>query len=160
MAKKEKEVKTNAMRILDRMKITYTHQSYECAEFVDGMETAKKLGLPFEKVYKTLVTVGSDKQHYVFVLPIESELDLKKAAKAAGVKSIAMVHVAELLALSGYVRGGCTAVGMKKQFPAFLDVSAQDKEKILVSGGRIGLQMELAPGDLLAACGGTYAELT
>lgn len=159
MAKKEKEVKTNAMRILERMKITYTHQSYECAEFVDGMETARKLGLPFEKVYKTLVTVGSDKQHYVFVLPIESELDLKKAAKAAGVKSIAMIPVKELTNLTGYVRGGCTAIGMKKQFPTILSDKAQSLSDIYVSGGKIGCQMNLSPDDLLRASGGRYGDI-
>ena len=94
----KKEVKTNAMRILDRMKIPYTHQAYECDEFVDGIQTADKLELPHEKVYKTLVTQGNDKQYYVFVLPIEAELDLKKAAKAAGVKSVSMLHVKDMCA--------------------------------------------------------------
>lgn len=158
MAKKMQ--KTNAMRLLDARKVAYTIYEYPHGETaLPGDEVAQLIGKPQELVYKTLVTTGGG-GHYVFIVPVCAELDLKKAAKAAGVKSIAMVHVAELLALTGYVRGGCTAVGMKKQFPAFLDVSAQDKEKILVSGGRIGLQMELAPGDLLAACGGTYAELT
>ena len=107
----------------------------------------------------TLVTAGGG-GHFVFILPVGAELDLKKAAKAAGVKSVAMVHVAELFGLTGYVRGGCTAVGMKKPFPAFLDESARGRARILVSGGRIGLQMELAPDDLLSACGGAYAALT
>ena len=159
MAKKEKETKTNAMRILDRMNIKYTHQSYECEEFVDGLQTAEKLGLPYEKVYKTLVTVGSDKQHYVFVIPIEKELNLKKAAKAVGVKSVAMIHVKEITQLTGYVRGGCTAIGMKKQFRTVIDASAQNLPDIYVSGGKIGCQIHLAPEDLANACKGTFEDV-
>lgn len=159
MAKKEKEIKTNAMRILDRMNIRYTHQSYECEEFVDGLQTAEKLGLPYEKVYKTLVTVGSDKQHYVFVIPIEKELNLKKAAKAVGVKSVSMIHVKDITQITGYVRGGCTAVGMKKQFRTVIDESAESLTDIYVSGGKIGCQMNLVPGDLLKACNGTFDDI-
>lgn len=159
MAKKEKEIKTNAMRILDRMKIPYTHQSYECEEFVDGMQTAEKLGLPYEKVYKTLVTQGSDKQHYVFVIPITGELDLKKAAKAAGVKSVSMVPVREITNLTGYVRGGCTAIGMKKQFPTIVSDTARKLSDIYVSGGKIGCQMNLSPDDLLKAANGKYGDV-
>lgn len=159
MAKKEKEIKTNAMRILDRMKIPYTHQSYECEEFIDGMQTAEKLGLPHEKVYKTLVTEGSDKQHYVFVLPIACELDLKKAAKAVGVKSVAMIHVKDITNLTGYVRGGCTAIGMKKQFCTVVSDTAAALSDIYVSGGKIGCQMNLKPDDLLKACQGTYGDI-
>ena len=159
MAKKEKEIKTNAMRILDRMKIPYTHQSYECEEFIDGMQTAEKLGLPYEKVYKTLVTEGSDKQHYVFVLPIACELDLKKAAKAVGVKSVAMIHVKDITNLTGYVRGGCTAIGMKKHFRTVVSDTAAALSDIYVSGGKIGCQINLGPGDLLKACQGTYGDI-
>ena len=103
--------------------------------------------------------MGSDKQHYVFVLPIESELDLKKAAKAAGVKSIAMIPVKELTNLTGYVRGGCTAIGMKKQFPTILSDKAQSLSDIYVSGGKIGCQMNLSPDDLLRASGGRYGDI-
>lgn len=159
MAKKEKEIKTNAMRILDRMNIRYTHQSYECEEFVDGLQTAEKLGLPHEKVYKTLVTVGSDKQHYVFVIPIERELNLKKAAKAVSVKSVAMIHVKDITQITGYVRGGCTAIGMKKQFRTVIDASAQDLSDIYVSGGKIGCQINLVPVDLAKACNGTFEDI-
>ena len=159
MAKKEKEIKTNAMRILDRMNIRYTHQSYECEEFVDGLQTAEKLGLPYEKVYKTLVTVGSDKQHYVFVIPIEKELNLKKAAKAVGVKSVAMIHVKDITQITGYVRGGCTAVGMKKQFRTVIDESAQSLTDIYVSGGKIGCQIHLSPEDLAKASKGTFDDV-
>ena len=147
------------MRILDRMNITYTHQSYECDEFVDGMQTAEKLGLPYEKVYKTLVTVGSDRQYYVFVIPIERELSLKKAAKSVGVKSVAMIHVKEITQITGYVRGGCTAVGMKKLFRTVIDKSAQELTDIYVSGGKIGCQINLAPEDLARACNGTFCDV-
>ena len=117
MMAKNKEIKTNAMRILDRLKISYTHESYEPDDFVDGIQTADKLGLPHEQVYKTLVTVGNDREHYVFVIPIEKELDLKKCAKSVGVKSVEMIHVKDLFQLTGYVRGGCTSIGMKKALP-------------------------------------------
>lgn len=159
MAKKEKEIKTNAMRILDRLKIEYTHESYECEEFVDGMQTADKLGLPYEKVYKTLVTQGVDKQYYVFVLPIKEELDLKKAAKAAGVKSLAMIPVKEITNVTGYIRGGCTSIGMKKQFKTFVSDTAENLTDLYVSGGKIGCQMNLKPQDLLKANGGQFADI-
>jgi Cys-tRNA(Pro)/Cys-tRNA(Cys) deacylase len=155
----KKEVKTNAMRILDRLKISYEHQAYECGEFVDGIQTADKLGLPHELVYKTLVTTAGKSEYFVFVLPIEGELDLKKAAKAAGVKSLSMIHVKEITQITGYVRGGCTAIGMKKKFPTFIDASAQDLPKMYVSGGRIGCQLCLAPGDLQKAAEAQFADL-
>ena len=120
----KKELKTNAMRILDRNKIPYEYETYECDEFVDGITTADKIGLPHEQVYKTLVTVGKTGGHYVFVIPIAAELDLKKAAKSVGEKSVEMLHVKDITAVTGYVRGGCTAIGMKKQFPTVIDSSA------------------------------------
>lgn len=159
MAKKEKEVKTNAMRILDRLKISYTHESYEPDDFVDGIQTADKLGLPHEQVYKTLVTVGNDREHYVFVIPIEKELDLKKCAKSVGVKSVEMIHVKDLFQLTGYVRGGCTSIGMKKAFVTRVDASAEGLERMYVSGGKIGCQICLAPLDLLKADSGEFADL-
>ena len=155
----KKEVKTNAMRILDRMKIPYTHQAYECDEFVDGIQTADNLGLPHEKVYKTLVTQGNDKQYYVFVLPIEAELDLKKAAKAAGVKSVSMLHVKDITQVTGYVRGGCTALGMKRKYPTVIDASAEALPEMVVSGGRLGCQIELNPVDLCRAAEGFFADV-
>ena len=160
MAKKQQEVKTNAMRILDREKISYDHFSYEAGEFTDGIETADKLGLPHELVYKTLVTVGSDRQHYVFVIPIEKELDLKKCARSVDVKNVEMIHVKELFGLTAYVRGGCTAIGMKKPFVTRIDESAAEHEKIYISGGRIGCQICLAPDDFCRAAGADYAPLT
>ncbi|MCJ7836980.1 Cys-tRNA(Pro) deacylase [Cuneatibacter sp. NSJ-177] len=144
-----KEAKTNAMRLLEKNKVEYKAYSYECTEFTDGIQIADTLGLPHDLVYKTLVTVGKSKEHYVFVIPIEAELDLKKAAKAAGEKSIEMLPLKELTPLTGYVRGGCTSIGMKKQFPTIVDVSAEAREKIVVSGGRLGSQLELKPGDLI-----------
>lgn len=113
---KEKEIKTNAMRILDRMKIPYTHYTYECDEFIDGMQIVEKLNLKPEQVYKTLVTQGHSKSYFVFVIPVAEELDLKKAAKAVGEKSLEMIHVKDINQITGYIRGGCTAVGMKKQY--------------------------------------------
>lgn len=156
---KNKEVKTNAMRILEREKIPFQHYTYECDEFIDGIQIAKKLSLPYEKVYKTLVTVGSSRNHFVFVLPIAQELDLKKAAKSVGEKSVAMIHVKDINEITGYIRGGCTAIGMKKQFVTRLDESAKELETMIVSGGRIGSQIELKPDDLLRACKGEYADI-
>lgn len=159
MAKKEKDIKTNAMRILEKLKIPYEIHTYDCEEFLDGVQIADILGQPHEKVYKTLVTVGKSKEHYVFVIPIEAELDLKKAARASGEKSVEMLPLKELTPVTGYVRGGCTALGMKKQFPVFVDESAMLQEKIFVSGGRRGSQMELNPEDLVRAAEGKFAEV-
>ncbi len=156
---KQKEVKTNAMRILESLKIPFTHYTYECDEFVDGLQIADKLNLPYEKVYKTLVTEGNDKNYYVFVIPIAEELDLKAAAKSVGVKSVEMIHVKDINKITGYIRGGCTAVGMKKQYVTRIDSSAKAQPTIIVSGGRIGSQVELAPDDLCKASKGEYADI-
>lgn len=110
-------------------------------------------------MYKTLVTVGNDREHYVFVIPIEKELDLKKCAKSVGVKSVEMIHVKDLFQLTGYVRGGCTSIGMKKAFVTRVDASAEGLERMYVSGGKIGCQICLAPLDLLKADGGEFADL-
>lgn len=157
---KAKEVKTNAMRILERMKIPFTTHTYECDEFIDGKQTADLLGFPHEIMFKTLVTVSPNKSYFVFAIPIDEELDLKKAAKAAACKSLSMIHVKELLGITGYIRGGCTAIGMKKNYPVFMDASALNYEKIIVSGGKIGAQIELAPQDYQKACGAIFCELT
>lgn len=156
---KQKEIKTNAMRILESMKIPFTHYTYECDEFVDGIQVADMLGLPHEKVYKTLVTVGNSKNYFVFVIPIAEELDLKKAAKSVGEKNVEMIHVKDINAITGYIRGGCTAIGMKKQFVTRVDESAILLETMIVSGGRIGSQIELAPDDLCRASGAEYSDL-
>ena len=156
---KQKEVKTNAMRILESMKIPYQQYTYECEEFVDGLQIADQLGLPYEKVYKTLVTVGNSKEYFVFVIPIAEELDLKAAARSVGQKSVEMVHVKDINTITGYIRGGCTALGMKKQYVTRIDSSAEHLEKIIVSGGRIGSQLELAPADLAKAARAEFADL-
>ena len=153
-----KEVKTNAMRILDKNKIPYELLSYECDEFIDGLHTAAKTGAPVEQSFKTLVAQGKSKAYYVFVVPIAEEVDLKKAAKAAGEKSIEMIHVKDITAVTGYVRGGCTPIGMKKQFPTFIQESAQQYDQIYVSGGRIGYTLKLAPQDLAGLVRATFAD--
>lgn len=155
---KQKEIKTNAMRILESLKIPFTQYTYECEEFVDALKIADQLGLPYEKVYKTLVTKGAH-DYFVFVIPIARELDLKAAARSVGEKSVEMIHVKDIQAVTGYIRGGCTAVGMKKQYVTRIDISARNLPAIIVSGGRIGSQIELAPGDLLSAAGAEYADL-
>ena len=157
MAKKQE--KTNAMRILDRLGIAYEAVSYPCEEFLDGVSVADLLGQPRAQVYKTLVTTGKSGAHYVFVLPVAEELDRKKAAAAVGEKSLDLLHVKDLLGLTGYVRGGCTALGMKKQFPTVVDASAREQDSIYVSGGRRGLQLKLPPDSLLQACGGRYEDV-
>lgn len=156
---KQKDVKTNAMRILDSLKIPYEHYTYECDEFIDGIQIADKLSLPHEKVYKTLVTVGNSKNYFVFVIPIEAELDLKAAAKSVGEKSVEMIHVKDINAITGYIRGGCTAIGMKKQFVTRIDSSAEKLETMIVSGGRIGSQLELTPENLARAAKAEFAEI-
>lgn len=156
---KSKEVKTNAMRILDSLKITYESYFYECDEFIDALKIADQLGLPYEKVYKTLVTRAASKNFYVFVIPIAEELDLKKAARVVGEKSVEMIHVKEINSITGYIRGGCTAIGMKKKYVTKVDESAKELMTMIVSGGKIGVQLELKPEDLLKACDGEFADL-
>ena len=156
---KEKDSKTNAMRLLDRKKISYVVHTYDGEEFHDGVSVADMLGQSHEIVYKTLVTIGKSREHYVFVIPIEAELDLKKAAKAVKEKSIEMLPLKDLTDVTGYVRGGCTAIGMKKQFVTVLDESARAFPRIMVSGGKRGVQMELAPEDLRKAADGSFADV-
>lgn len=155
----KKEVKTNAMRILDCLKISYTYQTYECDEFTDGIQTAEQLGLNHELVFKTLVTTGKSGAHYVFVIPIEEEIDFKKAAKTVGEKSLEMLPLKELTQVTGYVRGGCTSIGMKKKFPTVVQETAAQFERIYVSGGKIGMQLCLAPADLLKAANARFGDI-
>ena len=157
---KNKEIKTNAMRILDGLKIPYESYFYECDEFIDAGKIADLLGLEHELVYKTLVTRAASKNIYVFVIPIDKELDLKKAAKVISEKNLEMIAVKEINAITGYIRGGCTAIGMKKKYVTHIDESAQNLEKMVVSGGKIGVQLNLTPDDLLRACDGVFADLT
>ena len=147
------------MRILERQKIPYTYETYECDEFTDGIETADKLGYEHQYVYKTLVTTGKSGEHYVFVIPIEEEIDFKKAAKAVGEKSLEMLHLKDLTQVTGYVRGGCTAVGMKKQFPTVIQEDAKDLPHMHVSGGKLGMQLTLAPLDLAKAANAEFADI-
>lgn len=156
---KGKEIKTNAMRILEKKKITYTTMTYECEEFVDAQKIADQLGLPHEKIYKTLVTIGHSKNYFVFVIPIDGELDLKKAARSVGEKSVEMIHVKDINSVTGYIRGGCTAVGMKKQYVTRIDSSAEVLETMVVSGGKIGVQIELKPEDLRSAANAEFADV-
>ena len=156
---KEKEVKTNAMRILDKLKINYSVNTYECDEFIDGVHIADMLGQSYDSSFKTLVLVGKSKNYYVFVLPIDKELDMKKCARAVGEKSLEMVHVKDINAVTGYIRGGCTPIGMKKQYRTIIHSTAQAFDRIIVSGGKLGLQLELAPEDLAKACGGEFGDI-
>lgn len=155
------EAKTNAMRMLDRGKIPYTVHTYDHSDGkIDGVSVAAKVGIDPERVYKTLVTRGSGGGYFVFVIPVALELDLKKAARAVGEKSVAMIRVDEINKVTGYIRGGCSPVGMKKQYPTVFDRRAEGLSAIVVSGGRIGTQVELEPGALMAAVGAKTAELT
>ena len=155
----KKEVKTNAMRILDRQKIAYSYEEYECDEFMDGISVADTLGYDHALVYKTLVTVGKSGGHYVFVIPIEAEIDFKKAAKVVGEKSLEMLHLKDLTKVTGYVRGGCTAIGMKKQFPTVIQEDAESLEYMHVSAGKLGMQLKLSPKDLQKASNAKFGDV-
>lgn len=145
---KHKEEKTNVMRTLEQKKIAYTPHEYPADGPVDGVSVASYLNQDPEQVFKTLVTKGAGGGYYVFDIPVAENLDLKKAAKAVGEKSIAMLPQKELLPLTGYIHGGCSPIGMKKPFPTVLHESAADCESIYVSAGKIGYQVQLSPGDL------------
>ena len=152
--------KTNVMRLLDAAKIPYRAVEYAFDENdLNGMHAAEGIGMPPEQIFKTLVARGERVGFVVFCIPVCCELDLKKAAKAVHEKSIEMLPLKDLTELTGYVRGGCTCIGMKKQFPAVLDESAKQFPKIMVSGGRRGSQMEVSPEDLMRAANGTFADV-
>lgn len=155
----KKEEKTNVMRILDRKKIPYCGHSYEVDSTLSGEDIAGILGEDPGKVFKTLVTQGKSGAYYVFVVPVKEELNLKKAATVSKEKSISMIKQKDLLALTGYVHGGCSPIGMKKPFPTFIHESALDIDKIFVSAGRVGLQIELAPQDLISTSGCKPADI-
>ena len=158
---KQKEEKTNVMRILEQKGIAYTPHTYEHEEgvAVDGVTVARQLGQDPECVFKTLVARGASKAIYVFVIPVADSLDLKKAARAVGEKSIEMVQVKEINALTGYVRGGCSPVGMKKEYTTTFHETAEIVDTIMVSAGKIGCQVELAPADLIGLVGGQLADI-
>ena len=155
-----KEVKTNAMRILDKNHISYETIQYECDTFIDGLHTAEKTGAPVEQSFKTLVAKGKSKQYYVFVVPIAEEVKLKHAAKAVGEKSIELIPVKEITKVTGYVRGGCSPLGMKKLFPTVIHKSAENYDKIYISGGRIGTTICLNPLELAQIINGKFEDIT
>lgn len=157
---KQKEEKTNVMRVLEQKGISYAAHAYDPETGLDGVSVAQQLGRDPETVFKTLVARGASGGLYVFDIPVGDSLDLKKAAKAVGEKSVAMLHQKELLPLTGYVHGGCSPVGMKKQYPTIFHETAEIIDTILVSAGKIGFQVELEPAALIGLVGGTTADLT
>ena len=151
--------KTNVMRVLDSKKIAYISHNYEQDPSMSGEDIAKILKEDVDRVFKTLVTCGKSGEHYVFVVPVKEELDLKKAAKAAGEKSIAMIKQKELLPLTGYVHGGCSPIGMKKKFKTFIHNTAESFDTIFVSAGKLGARIEIAPADLINVAEITLSDL-
>lgn len=160
MSKKQKEAKTNAIREVEAAKLPCEARTFECEEALSGVEVARLLELDADRVFKTLVTVGKSGEHYVFMVPVAEELDLKRAAQTVGEKSIEMIRSRELLPLTGYVHGGCSPIGMKKQFRTVTDETAQLFDTIYFSGGRIGCQLEMAPADLEKIVPLEYADIT
>ena len=158
---KSKEEKTNVMRVLEQKKIAYSAHTYPHEEgvAVDGVTVAQSMGFDPASVFKTLVARGAKGQFYVFDVPVAENLDLKKAAKAVGEKSIEMLYQKELVPLTGYVHGGCSPVGMKKLFPTVIDASAEDLSTMIVSAGKIGYQVELSPRDLASLVRASFADL-
>lgn len=157
MAKKEN--KTNAMRILDKNKVAYRIKTYECDEFIDGIHVADMNGDSYDRSFKTLVTVGKTGGYYVFVIPVDKEIDFKKAAKTVGEKSIEMIHVKDINRVTGYIRGGCTPLGMKKLYPTIIQQSAKDFDEIIISGGKLGTQILLNPLDLAGVVDGRFEDV-
>ena len=151
--------KTNVMRLLESRKIPYTAHTYAADPSLSGEEIAGILGEDPRNVFKTLVTQGKSGSYYVFVVPVQAELDLKKAAKASGEKAISMIKQKDLLPLTGYVHGGCSPIGMKKQFPTFIHETASSLDKIFVSAGKVGFQIELAPADLISVAGCVVSDI-
>lgn len=155
-----KEVKTNAIRILEKANVNFKVNNYVCEEFIDALKIADMLNQPYESSYKTLVAQGrSSRNYFVFCVPIAKELDLKKAAKYVGEKSIALIHVKDIFTVTGYIRGGCTPIGMKKLYTTVIDNSAKSFSEIIISGGRIGTQIIINPFDLIGVIDGTFADI-
>ena len=157
--KDQKLQKTNVYRLLDQAGAVYTQHYYGDTEAVSGTEVAEALHEDPDRVFKTLVTAGRSGEHYVFMIPVAEELDLRKAASAAGEKSVAMIKSRELLSLTGYIHGGCSPVGMKKPFPVVFHESVTDLGTVAVSAGKVGCQIECRPADLLALTGADTADL-
>ena len=151
-----KQTKTNVMRILEQNKIPYEAHPYDISR-LDAVHAADDLGVPRTRLFKTLVTVANDGRHFVFLIPSDATLHLKRAAQAAGVKGVSMLPQKELLPLTGYIHGGCSPIGMKKSFPTFVDESAAAQETIYFSAGKIGVMVEVAPQALLSLVGARYA---
>ena len=158
--KKQGEQKTNVMRLLEQAKIPYRHHCYVDTAAVSGIEVASVLGQDENRVFKTLVTVGKSGEHYVFVVPVNRELNLRKAAKAVNEKSVEMIKTKELLPLTGYIHGGCSPIGMKKRFTTVVDESAAGQDTIFVSAGKIGYQIEIKPDDLKKIVQFYYDDIT
>lgn len=154
-----KEEKTNVCRILDKLNADYTLYTYD-PSLTEGILIADALEEPRERVFKTLVTVSGTGVNFVFVIPVEMTLDLKKAARTVGMKSISMIKQKELLPLTGYIHGGCSPLGMKKHFETVIDISAQSYEKIYVSAGKVGFQIKISPEQLISAAQAKYADIT
>jgi len=154
-----KEVKTNAMRFLEKNRIPYEERTYECDEFIDGITVANALGQPLDETFKTLVAHGKSGNYYCFLIPVDKELDLKKAAKSVGEKSVELLHVKDLTAVTGYVRGGCTPIGMKKQFMTVVHSAAENIDEFFISGGRIGVQIKVSPRSLVGAIRGKFEDI-
>ena len=152
--------KTNAMRILERKKIPYRSNFYHCEEFIDAIQIADLLHQDYDQTFKTLVSVGKSGKYYVFVIPIQKELDLKAAAKCVNEKSIEMLHVKDLKEITGYIRGGCTAIGMKKEYPTVIDSSISGFDEIIVSGGALGVQIFISPENFLRATNAKTEHIT
>ena len=153
-------IKTNAMRILDKSGVSYRIFSYDPGDGpIDGVSVAKHLGQPVESVYKTLVTQGASKRYYVFVIPVNKELDLKAAARAVDEKAVEMIKVEEINKVTGYIRGGCSPIGMKKDYEIMLDGACELMDRIIVSAGKIGYQVELSPKDLVMLVNGRIEDL-
>lgn len=156
----KKEIKTNVMRILEKEKIPYEAFYYEHGkDAVDGVSVALRTGQDPEQVFKTLVTVSNKNEYFVFDIPVAKELDLKKAAKAVGAKSVEMIHVKDINKITGYIRGGCSPVGMKKPFVTTYHSTALDYDRIMVSGGKIGTQVACSPRDLARITKGQFADI-
>lgn len=156
----KKPDRTNVMRVLDQKKIVYEAHTYEADPTLSGEEIARILGEDENKVFKTLVTSGKSGEHYVFVIPVNGELDLKKAAKACGEKAVAMIKQKELLPLTGYVHGGCSPIGMKKPFRTFIHETVSGYDRIFVSAGKVGYQIEISPTDLITVTGCEVADIS
>lgn len=154
------DFKTNVMRMLDKAKITYNHYSYADTDAISGSEVAHALNQDPNRVFKTLVTVAKSGNHYVFMLPVEKELDLKKAAHSVGEKSVEMLKSKELLPLTGYIHGGCSPIGMKKFFKTVIDKSALNFDTIIFSAGKIGYQVEVSPNDIQKIIRVDFEEIT